>query len=186
MKIMMDKMCFKQTTQEITISPHIIICPWRLYCITTLASLKVKVIMFWQIQSRPVYILFNNKSQNCFVDNRCITRRLKKSNHRGTKPNAPPLFFLLNCQMKSQYAISFRNKHQHICKRTFVKKVENLNEQLLHDFATLSRMRLNLIKILPVFSKFILFWTEDPNKWLPNFKIPNVKLTQFLKCPKTE
>lgn len=93
MKIMMDKMCFKQTTQEITISTHIIICPWRLYCITTLASLKVKVIMFWQIQSRPVYILFNNKSQNCFVNNRCITRRLNKPNNRGTKPNCH-FFFL--------------------------------------------------------------------------------------------
>lgn len=93
MKIMMDKMCFKQTTQEITISPHIIICPWRIYCITTLASLKEQIIMFWQIQSKPVYILFNNKSQNCFVDNRCITRRLKKSNHWGTKPNGSPFFF---------------------------------------------------------------------------------------------
>lgn len=112
MQIMMDKMCFKQTTQEITISPHIIICPWRLYCITTLASLKVKVIMFWQIQSRPVYILFNNKSQNCFVNNRCITRRLNKPNNRGTKPNGHFFFFYKNCQMKSQYAIPFPNKHQ--------------------------------------------------------------------------
>lgn len=183
----MDKMCFTQTTQEVTISTHIIICPWRLYCITTLASLKVKVIMCWQIQSKPVFIFFNNKSENCLVSNRCITRRLKKSNHRGTKPNgSPPLFCLLNCQMKSQYAISFRNKHQHICKRTFVKKVEHPNEKLLHYFATLSRMRSNLIKILPVFSKFIVFWTEDPNKWLPNFEIPNLKLTQFLKCSKAK
>lgn len=121
MQIMMDKMCFKQTTQEITISPHIIICPWRLYCITTLASLKVKVIMLWQIQSKPVYILFNNKSQNCFVNNRCITRRLNKPNNRGTKPNGHLFFFFTkivkwNPSMLFHFQISISN----IRKRTFV------------------------------------------------------------------
>lgn len=43
-----------------------------------------------------------------------------------------------------------------------------------------------LINILSMFSKFIVFWTEDPNKWLPNLEIPNVKLTQFLICPKAK
>lgn len=122
MQIMMDKMCFKQTTQEITNSPHIIICPWRLYCITTLASLKVKVIMLWQIQSKPVYILFNNKSQNCFVNNRCITRRLNKPNNRGTKPNGHVFLFFFtkivkwNPSMLFHFQISISN----IRKRTFV------------------------------------------------------------------
>lgn len=47
-------------------------------------------------------------------------------------------------------------------------------------------MRSTLINILSMFSKSIVFWTEDPNKWLPNLEIPNVKLTQFLMCPKAK
>lgn len=126
MKIMMDKMCFKQTTQEITISPHIIICPWRLYCITTLASLKVKVIMFWQIQSRPVYILFNNKSQNCFVNNRCITRRLNKPNNRGTKPNGHFFLFTKIVKWNPSMLFHFQISISNIRKRTFINRSKTL------------------------------------------------------------
>lgn len=84
--------------------------------------------------------------------------------------------------MLFHFQISISN----IRKRTFVILVENPNEKLLHDFATLSIMGSTLINIPSMFSKFIVFWTEDPNKWLPNLEIPNVKLTQFLICPKAK
>ena len=75
------------------ISPHIKIRPWHRgwdECIITLTSLLIKVIMFWEIKNKPVYILFTYISEVCYVYNWCITCGLNKPDHSGNESKRFP------------------------------------------------------------------------------------------------
>ena len=63
-----------------------------------LTSQKIKVIMFWQMKNKPVYILFTNTwiSKVCFVYSWCITCELNKPKHSGDETK---LFPFLNMSM---------------------------------------------------------------------------------------
>lgn len=88
--------------------------------------------------------------------------------------------------MKSQYAISFPNKHQQYSQKNIRYIGRKPYWKITSWFCHTLNNGINLDQYPIDVLKFIVFWTEDPNKWLPNLEIPNVKLTQFLICPKAK